>query len=201
MLLLALLSLAVGTAFSDNQWQLRISSNQWSEQRAEQAASSALSWAESWLMSQPGELRPLPCRSSCSAAQVILTDDALPPGLAGLNETWWLDNGHADGLEPASGTLLAARSIGGSPGGRWLVQEIHHEPADGAAGTPEISYFRVTARAPRAPRGTPVLLETIVARPWGSAAWRDALPASGSGFCSAPGVPAHCGRLSWRRRQ
>lgn len=201
MLLLALLSISVTSAFSDNQWQLRLAKNQTAEQRAERAAYSALEWAEDWLMSLPGDSRPAICSAACNAGEVILAAGRIPAAPEQRSETWWLDNGHPDGFEPVDGILLATRQIPGSPAGRWLIEEVHVTPNDPAAGTPEISYFRILARAPRMPRGTPVVFETVVARPWGAEHWHDELPGDGVEFCRQPGVPDHCGRLAWQRRQ
>jgi len=201
MLLMAVLCLAVTSAFSDNQWQLRISANQANEARAVQAASSALRWGEDWLMNLAGTTRPTPCSSSCGADQPVLADGMVPATPTGLGEIWWLDRAHGDGREPVSAAHLADRRISGTPGGRWIIQELHHAPADLAAGRPAISYYRVVARAARVPRGTPIVLESIVARPWGAPQWTDALPRPPARFCDAADAPAHCGRLSWRRLQ
>ncbi len=201
LLLLALLSVSVTSAFSDNQWQLRLAKNQTAEQRAERAANSALEWAEDWLMSLPGDARPATCNANCDAGEVIFAAGHVPTAPEQRSETWWLDNGHSDGSEPAGGTLLATRQIPGSPAGRWLIEETHVVPDDPVTGTPEISYFRILARAPRVPQGTAVVLETLVARPWGADHWHDELPGDGVEFCRQPGVPDHCGRLAWQRRQ
>ena len=201
LLLLALLSLSVTSAFSDNQWQLRLGKNQTAEQRAERAAYSALEWAEDWLMSLPGDSRPAICSAACNAGEVILAAGRIPAAPEQRSETWWLDNGHPDGFEPVGGNLLATRQVPGSPAGRWLIEEVHVTPDDPVTGAPEISYFRILARAPRMPRGTAVVLETVVARPWGADHWHDELPGDGVEFCRQAGVPDQCGRLAWQRRQ
>lgn len=201
MILLAAFSLAVTNAFSDNQWQLRLSKNQSSEQRAAQAASSALEWAEAWLMSLPGESRAAVCTTTCDVDDIILGAGLGPAQPEQLRESWWLQHGFSDGFEPLSGVMLATRQLNGSPAGRWLVEEVHYSPEDPVTGDPAISYFRVLARAPRAPQGTPVLLESIIARPWGESVWSDALPGNGVRFCQNSGRPDHCGRLAWQRRQ
>lgn len=201
MLLLALLSLSVTSAFSDNQWQLRLSKNQTAEQRAERAAHSALEWAENWLMSLPGDSRPAICTDICAPGEIILGAGRLPVAPELRSETWWLDNGHLDGFDPVGGTLLATRQKPGSPAGRWLIEEAHLAPENPATGVPAISYYRILARAPRMPRGKAVVLETVIARPWGAADWHDNLPGEGRHFCRQVGIPDHCGRLAWQRRQ
>lgn len=201
MLLLALFSLAVTNAFSDNQWQLRLGNNQSAEQRALSAATSALEWAEQWLMGLPGELRPPTCTLPCNSGVVIIAEGSGPARPEQRGEIWWLDNAFHDGMEPLSGTLLEPRQVPGSPGGRWLIEEVHFTPGDPLTGEPPTSYFRILARAPRAPRGAPVVLESIVARPWGMTDWQDDLPGNGPGFCRLAVSPEHCGRLAWQRRQ
>ncbi len=202
MLLLLLLSGVVTTAFSDNQWQLRIASHEVAEARAEAAARSALAWAEDWLLSRPGDQRPPPCPAACGAGTLVLAAGQAPADLESRGEAWWLGHAHADGIEPDTGVLLASRDHPGTPLGRWLVEEAHFEPANPAEpGQPDTSYYRIVARAARAPRGEAVVLEAIVARPWGDPAWLDALPGSSPGFCRQADAPVHCGRLAWRRRQ
>lgn len=201
MLILAMFSLAVTSAWSDNQWQLRLGKNQNAEQRALMAASSALEWAEAWLMSLPGETRPVVCTQTCDPDAVILATGLGPESPEKMAESWWLDHAYQDGIEPHSRSVLATRQLPGSPVGRWLVEEVHYSAGEQATGTPAISYFRVLARAARAPQGTPVVLETIIARPWGAAGWRDDLPRRGTRFCHQADSPARCGRLAWQRRQ
>lgn len=196
LLFIAVLSLGVTTAFSDNRWQLKMTSNQWSEDRALQAANSALNWGESWLMSQPGDIQ-----LTDNSPGNFLPGEPLAREALHQDEAWWLDHGISDGIEPLSGELLQSRQVPGSPRARWLVEAVHHTAADAQAGTPAISYYRIIARAPRVPRGSPVVLEVIMARPWGSPEWTDQLPFQGMRFCSQPESPDHCGRLSWRRVQ
>ncbi len=201
MLLLAVFSLAVTTAWSDNQWQLRLGKNQSTEQRAVRAASSALEWAEAWLMNLPGDHRPVTCVAPCGPGEVILARGLGPDQPEQLAESWWLEHGYADGYEPVSRSVVAARQLPGSPVGRWLIEEVHFTAGDPADGAPDTSYFRILARAARAPQGTPVVLETIVARPWGAVDWRDALPRSEDRFCGDLAGSSPCGRLAWQRRQ
>lgn len=202
LLLLLLLSGVVTTAFSDNQWQWRIASHQVSEERAEQAARSALTWAEDWLLSRPGDTRPLPCAAPCGTGAPVLGAGAAPARPERMNEAWWLNHGWADGYDPDAGASVTPRRRPGTPPGRWYVEEAHFEPGDPTDPTrPATSFYRVVARAARAPRGTPVVLEAVIARPWGQGAWSDALPADARRFCRQAPAPQPCGRMSWQRRQ
>ena len=202
LLLLALLGGLVTHALQANQWQRRIASHEIAGARAEAAALSALHWAEQWLMHLPGDLPPT-CSESCDPA--LASAGALPADLVlesalERDERWWLEHAHADGFDPLSGSLLVARGAD-SPIGRWVVAPLTHPDGQRprSDGT-EIRYYRVLARAVPAHRGEPVLIETVVARPWGRAHWRDALPADGTAFCTTPEAPQPCGRLRWRQR-
>jgi hypothetical protein len=204
LLLLALLSGLVAHALQANQWQRRIASHEIAGARAETAARSALRWAEQWLMHLPGDPTPA-CADSCEPLPGHLPTTGALGGLDSalqLGERWWLDHAHADGFEPQGGRMLAARGVSGSPIGRWIV--VPFEGRGGPTPLPrdaEIRYYRILARAAPAHRGEPVLIETIVARPWGDALWRDPLPAvDGATFCAAPDTPRPCGRLRWLQR-
>lgn len=199
LVLLSLLSLLVTTAFSDNQWQLRIATHEIAEARALRAARSALTWAEEWLLSRPGDARPLPCPGPCAPGAAVLGPGAMPHDPGRLDEIWWLEHGHADGFDPVDGALVADRGSRRTPLGRWIVQEARFEAARGEH--PARTWYRVVARAARAPRGAPVVLETIVARPWGEPGWTDALPAGDASFCRDPALHGPCGRLAWQRHR
>jgi Tfp pilus assembly protein PilX len=203
LLLLTLLGGLVTHALQANQWQRRIASHEIAGARAEAAARSALEWAEQWLMHLPGDAPPA-CTPGCDPSLDPL--GVAPVALAGfaplldLDERWWLDHAHADGFDPVSGSLLADRSSDQTPTGRWTVIPLAHPEAPTALDSGrEIRYYRVLARAVPARRGEPVLVETVVARPWGDPRWQDTLPAGGSAFCAAPDAPRPCGRLRWQQ--
>ncbi len=198
LVLLALLTLLVTTAASDSLWQGRITTNQLGEERALRAARSAVAWAEQWLMSLPGDQRPAACTSPCGAGGAIHAAGALPASLEGQDEAWWQNHAQGDGFDPATGTQREDRRRPGTPPARWLVEEVHVEAG---AGTDTTVYYRIVARAARAPRGRPVFLELLVARPWGDLAWADALPRDDVSFCVDMELSAPCGRMAWRRRQ
>lgn len=204
LLLLTLLSALVAHALEANQWQRRIASHEIARVRAEAAAQSALGWAEQWLMSLPGDAPP-DCVGSCESRNAVLGQP--PEALAGLDrirnldERWWMDFAHADGVDPLTGRRLAPPGGMRTPAGRWIVVPLAI-PAPGAApvGDDDVRSYRVLARAVPNRRGDPVLLESVVARPWGDVRWRDPLPANGSAFCNAPDTPQPCGRLRWQQR-
>ncbi len=201
LLLLALLSLLVTNAVSENHWNWRIASHEVAEARAESAARDALAWAEDWLMSLPGDARPEPCSGECAGVPV-LAPGAVPASPETHGERWWLTNAHARGADPLTGGQLPTAGDPRTPPGRWLVEEAHFAPAGSlGAGVPDVGFYRIVARAARAPSGAPVVIEAVVARPWGDRAWSDPLPASGAAFCRGAGLPGPCGRMSWRRRR
>lgn len=199
LLLLSLLALLAGHAWSDNQWHLRAASQETSRLRAEAAARSALSWAERWLLTRPGTVAPPACDGACRGAPVR-APGRVPDRPQRLGETWWLDQAFADGFDPDAGVLVASRGLTDTPLGRWIIEEAHVRAEGGGRTT---TYYRVVARAARAPRGAAVVIESILARPWGDPAWSDA-PGAGPevparSFCRDSATPSHCGRLSWRR--
>ena len=193
LLLLLPLTLLVSLTWADSRWELRLAARDLAEQRALTAARSALAWAEAWLMSLPGEARPPPCPAPCT---IQPASHGQPPG--GQSERWWLEHAHADGWQPESESLLMVRQPRGTPVGRWWIGELWVEP--GAPGA-QLTYYRVLARAARAPAGEPIVLESIVARPWGHRDWQDPLPAVQARFCQAVATPQPCGRTAWQRQQ
>ena len=204
LLLLALLSTLVTHVLQANQWQRRIATHEIAGARAEASAQSAVRWAEQWLMHLPGDQPPV-CLEPCDPELARL--GTYPDSLAGLepvlqlNEDWWLTHAHADGFDPSTKQRRAARGTGATPIGRWTVIPLE-QPAKSpaAANPPDIRYYRVLARAVPAGRGQAVLIETIVARPWGDLRWQDRLPADGATFCARPDAPRPCGRLRWQQR-
>jgi hypothetical protein len=201
LLLLTALSLLGLAAVTDSTLQVRMAGNLEAEEAALQRARSALAWGERWLLSLEGTVRPAPCASaSCDPALPIHeTDDSLVPERQ--DDRWWRDHAVKDGLDPALGLLVADRTPTGAPAARWRVEELHVTPA--TDGTPELGWYRVLAWAPRTGVTEPVLLESILARPWGDSAWRDALerPRAQPSFCMGLDSGVDCGRRAWRRRR
>ena len=202
-LLLSSISLVALAAASASGLQLRMSHNVGSEQQALEAALSANAWAERWLLSLDGSQRPQPCTSACSGQQAVRAAGSYPPLPEYQGERWWLDHGYADGYDPHTARQLVSRAFNGRPAGRWIVEEVQYLPSvEAAEFAAEMSYYRVIARAVHPGLGTPVVVESIIARPWGNALWQDALPRPPEAalFCTGllPGL--HCGRRAWQRR-
>lgn len=200
LLLLTALSLLGLAAITDSTLQLRMAGNLEAEEAALQRARSALAWGERWLLSLDGAARPAPCAASCDPAVPIHeAHQGLVPERQ--EDRWWQDHSLADGHDPAQGRLVADRTPTSAPEARWRVEQLHVTPADGA--TPELAWYRVLAWAPRTGFTEPVLLESILARPWGDGAWRDALERSRAepSFCMDLQVTVDCGRRAWRRRR
>jgi hypothetical protein len=200
LLLLALLSLLVTNAVSENRWQQRVATHELGEARAESAARSAVVWAEDWLMSLPGDIRPDLCTGDCTVTP-IHAPGSLPGAPERLDERWWLEHAYPQGTDPLTKAQSSATGDPRTPAGRWIVSEVHFAPAGTLGiGVPDVGFYRVVARAARAPAGTPIVIETIVARPWGDVNWTDPLPPTESSFCHVGGMSAPCGRMTWRRR-
>lgn len=201
LLLLAGLSLLALAAASDSSLQLQASRNISSEQQALSAALSANAWAEHWLLSQDGSARVEPCLAACGNTQPVRAANSYPPLPEYQSESWWLEHGHADGFDPVSGQRIVLRYTADQPVGRWIVEELHYQsPAD--AGQPAVSYYRIIARAVQLGSGTPIVVESILARPWGHPDWRDALPRRHDQplFCLTLPQGTDCGRRAWQRR-
>ena len=199
-LLLSVFGLMVGTAFSASQWQFRVQGNRNAEELALLAARSAQQWAERWLLSQEGSIRPLPCPAQCQPGQAIWSAEQLSEP-AQKTEIWWLDNAMADGFEPASGIRLEDRKSPRTPLGRWVISELHISPKETDTSPSTVVYYRITARAARTAKGTPVVLESIIARPFGDVRLSIPLsePAASARFCLLAGPSNQCGRMAWRR--
>lgn len=203
LLLLASLSVLAIAAASDSQLQLRVAANLDREARALQAARAAGTWAEQWLLSLSQAPLPRACVTDCGEPAPVRVAGTYPARPEHEPETWWLDHGLADGIDPLDGTRLA--EAGDAPAGRWIVEELQREArADATTGTAvDVAWYRIVARAPMAPSGPAVVVESLLARPWGAAEWFDPLPraATSESFCAALWSRLPCGRQAWRRRQ
>ncbi len=202
LLLMAALSLLALAASSDHVLQARMVQNLQRSELSYATANSALAWAEDWLLGLSGDSRPTPCAGPCPAGSVIRAPDGYPPAPEHASPQWWAANGFKDGHDPLSGIALANRAVHAGEPGLWIVEEVwFSEAAPLDDGRPAIAYYRILARGANAD-GYAAVTESVIARPWGSAEWADAFPASmgGTRFCAGqpPAVP--CGRLAWRRR-
>jgi len=203
LLLMAALSLLALAASSDSVLQARMAENLQHSERSAISANSALAWAEDWLLALEGDVRPPPCSAPCPPGAVIQAVNSYPLTPESSTPEWWEAHGHPDGHDPVSGEQLAQKSGAQGAPGRWIVEEVWYEGAPGdASGRPAISYYRVIARGAGSGAYAAVT-ESIIARPWGDAAWADAFPA-GIGeprFCNRQAPETPCGRLAWRQRQ
>lgn len=201
LLLLAALSLLGLAAAGDSQLQRRVTQNQVQAGHARQSADSALAWAEAWLLSLPGDQRPQPCPSDCTARDVIRTVDYFPPSPEYQPPEWWCLQGQGDGYDPVDGARLDDRSGLHPAPACWIVEEVWLQPAE-AGQRPAISYYRIIAAGGDPDSGTAVT-ESILARPWGDATWADQFPAipGTRSFCHQLSPQDPCGRLAWRQRR
>lgn len=198
MVLLTSLSLLGLAASSERQLQTKVMGNIERAAQAELAAEWALAWAESWLLSLDGSQRPSPCAAGCAPGEIVRAETSLPLAPEQADQQWWLGRGFAPGIQPATGEVLdqylaslsAVAVIGEIP--------VPAEYTSGLKSAP--GYYRVLARAQDQAGHNVTVLESIVARPWGPAAWADPLP-HGHGqprFCARFELTP-CGRLAWRR--
>jgi Tfp pilus assembly protein PilX len=198
LVLLTSLSLLGLAASTERQLKTKIMGNIERAAQAELAAGWALAWAESWLLSLDGSQRPSPCEAGCEPGEIVHDETSIPPAPEQADQQWWLDRGFAPGIQPATGEVLepylarlsAIAVIGEIP--------VPAEYTEGLEAPP--GYYRVLARAQDATGQNVTVLESVVARPWGPAAWADPLP-PGPGqprFCSRFELTP-CGRLAWRR--
>jgi Tfp pilus assembly protein PilX len=196
--LLGSLSLLGLAASSERQLQIKVTGNIEQEARTERAAEWALAWAEDWLFSLEGDARPTLCTAQCKPGEFILDEASFPAAPERADADWWHLHGVAPGRQPASGEILesllanlpAISVIGEIPVPAEYTEGLETRPG----------YYRVMARAEDSNTRQVVVVESIVARPWGETAWADPLPVNPArpGFCQRLGLEP-CGRLAWRR--
>lgn len=195
LLLLLALSLLGLAAASDRQLQDHINGNVESAQRAEDIARIGSLWAQAWLLGQPGETRP-------AAGSVILAAGSLIVNPEQQDSAWWHSNGHAAGTDPVSGQSFAMPGLAAGAEAHWLIEELHAADVDAGNGViAELAWYRILARGTVGQPGSAAFSETIVARPWGEAAWRNAFPpeAGANAFCALLTEPLACGRQAWQQ--
>lgn len=199
LLFLAPISLLGFTAASDAYLQQRMAGNRWADARALGLADAAAAWAAAWLDGLDGTAPPTPCAPPCPDGTVIRVADA-GDGRGHRDAGWWAANGQAYGADPGSGHRLAPPLAAGAA--FWTIEELHIEaPVEAGGAAAEIGWYRITAFG-AVPQGHAAsVVEAIVARPWGDAAWSVPLPPRRSQppLCAGPEVPAPCGRHAWRR--
>jgi hypothetical protein len=197
LMLLAAVSLFGLAAASDHLLNEKISKNQVETAAVAGLANSALEWGESWLLGIPGDQRPVACDTHCGIGDVIRAPGFHGPSPELHDEDWWRVHAFAAGTDPQTGA--AVKQTGPA---FWLIEEIHHQPAQSEASPkPETGWYRVLGRSAETATGTLAVTESILARPWGNAAWTNGFPpiASGPGFCYLQKPPSPCGRAGWRR--
>lgn len=200
MLLMALSLLGLAAA-SDSQLQQRASGNiqfladrQWLAERT-------LAWAETWLMSLPGESRPLPCAESCSVVQAIRPGGHFSGDPLNIDFGWWQSHAVRAGFAPDRSTEFPFSGIPESLSGYWVIEEIHlDETPEFESTVSALAWYMITAAA-GSDRGEPFSIsQSIVARPWGDAAFSNPLTASppDSNFCTSLAAGTPCGRQAWQ---
>ena len=201
MLLLTALTLLGLAAASDAGLQSRMIGNQDMTRRTTGHADAALRWAESWLLGLEGEARPTPCSDSCEAGQVVRLPGVYPETPEHETSAWWQANGFRAGHDPESGIALDPALATVNAG--WIIEEIHFTEAGDDGIEQDIAYYRVMSRAPYPASHRAVVVESVLARPWGDSSWSDGFPpAPGqTAICRQPGAPQLCGRMAWQMRR
>jgi Tfp pilus assembly protein PilX len=193
---LSLLGLA---AMMDSGLQLRMAANLGAEEAALQRARSALDWGERWLLSLDGATRPATCPGSgCNPAIPVQSAANGDMNADSEGNSWWERHAQVDGLDPLTG-LRVERTPAGTTAARWRVEQLHVAPPKDES--PELAWYRILARTSGDSRGGPIVLESILVRPWGDDAWHDALDRRPDqpGFCRTLREDFDCGRQAWRR--
>jgi hypothetical protein len=172
---------------------------------AAENAAIAEAQARSWILSRPDVERQKGCISDC-----LLPVAIGQPGDFGTNpefesEAWWQINGIQAGLHPESGEAVGVASSG-REAARWIVEEIHFQPAAGMDNQPAfggLGWYRVLSRGAGRQAGSITVTEAIVARPWEGEFALASFPAESSSatFCSQFSEDFPCGTVAWRRRK
>ena len=201
LLLLIALGLLGLAAASDHLLQTRMTGNLDDQGRADQSAASALAWGEAWLFGLAGEDRVSACSTACESDQVIRASGSFGSQLEQKSLDWWRQNAFRSGLDPVTGSVLDGFESGPLGGGYWLIEELHDLPKAEDGLSPETVYYRVMARGLSQPGGSWAVTESIIARPWGDAAFTQPFPAGPgqAGLCTLLTGLSDCGRRGWRK--
>ena len=206
LLMLAALTLLGLAAASDHALQDRMSNNLVEAAHAGQSANSALKWGEQWLLGRTGSERPVACFDGCTQSDIIRAQGGHGPAPEHQDLNWWQLNAYATGKDPLSGAILDAATAGQNAYAYWLIEEIHLSSDTQIDDTiVETAYYRILARSPGRDPATGssrfAVTQSIIARPWGDAAWTSAFPQTSlaNSFCQGDKTPTPCGRLAWRQ--
>ena len=199
--LLVALSLLGLAAASDWQVQDRINGNLQRAGQDQDITRLSSLWAQSWLLGLPGEEAPEPCADECPQGSVIRPQGWLAVAPEFQDLAWWQANAQAAGEDPASGVSHSLPGMPGNAQAHWLIEQIHMQSGV-LADDPdaELGWYRILARGSAGPPGQFLVSETIVARPWGDADWRNPFPYTigDPRFCLQLGAQMPCGRQSWQ---
>jgi hypothetical protein len=204
LLLLSALGLLALVAAGEAVLQQRLAANDGVQAAQRVAADSALVWAESWLLGLDPSVRPQPHDPDCANCEVLYASSDVPAAPEFESADWWQTQGYPDGHDPVTGLPVTHRGIPDATA-RFIIEELEFRPADPAvADSHDTSFYRIIARAPAGVLGgEPVVVASILARPWGEASWRNDFPATTdrAGFCRGPDIHGPCGRLAWQQRR
>ena len=191
LIFLTALTLLGLSSVSDTVLQKKLAANNHESEQARQSALAALVWAESWLLGQHG-IAPEICMESCQGLRLHPSGD-LPSNPEFEDLSWWLEQGHAAGVDPYSGNRTALVSAGSHDTPAWIVESVHSLPAaqDGSADLQV--WYRVLARGSGKTDNSIAVFESILVRSWPTVEENEYIAA-----CPASGATAKCGRVAWR---
>ena len=172
-------------------------------------AENALLQASSWLMSLPGADRTPDCITECLLPAAIHPTNSFSRTAEFEGESWWSRHGVIAGIHPETREPFTEQSTPASSA-YWLIEEISFEALLAHGGDYDIhgiGYYRILARGLHRLPGSRAVIETIVARPWGSGITPEEFPSIDGPltFCRqfdhSEFLSSKCGRLSWRQLQ
>lgn len=176
LMILVVLTLLGVFASSSGVMQERMSGNFRDSTRAFEAAESGTRWIESWFASlNDSSLQPFWCISgTCTAADPIWQVGQHPADMANRGQPWWVANGMEFGINPTTGTAVAAN--GGlsqapdlsetSVDPRITVEHVYCKPDSfsGCFGGTGIHFYRITSRAAGGLANNVAVVESTFAR-------------------------------------
>jgi len=190
---LTLLGLA---ASSDAILQNKLTSNLQEAERARQSALLGLSWAEQWLLELDSPA-PGSCSAPCDGLYLHTAGD-LPTHPQHESFSWWMSQGHEAGIDPLTGNRVATIASGSIKPPVWIIEVLHSIPPT-AEDSPDLQvWYRILVRGSGRTDNTVSVVESIVVRSWPLVEDAEFSGTGISGTCPGSGIPAVCGRFSWR---
>lgn len=184
------------SASSDAILQNKLTSNLQENERAKQSAQLALSWAERWLLKLDSPV-PVSCSESCDGLYLHAAD-VLPPEPQHEDFSWWMARGHEAGIDPLTGARLTTFAGDRIKPPVWIIEILQSIPP-GAETNPDLQvWYRILARGNGRTDNAVSVVESTVVRSWPLVEDAEISSSGIVGSCPGSGMPAVCGRFSWR---